>query len=142
MIFSGFCIGSAQTAELTPVVQAFSDAEKYKLSKIKIITDSIYVHDGVAKNLLEWNSRNFTVQNGKELAHKHLCILVAEFMRKTKVQIAHVKSHTDNQDPDYLGNAQADKISQMRGIFSPKLLMDACDIETNRELVKYIHEEF
>lgn len=57
--FSVFCVGSAQIAELTAIVQAFSDAEKCKLSKIKIITDSIHVHDGIAKNLPDWDSRNF-----------------------------------------------------------------------------------
>uniref|UniRef100_A0A8C5D9N5 RNase H type-1 domain-containing protein n=1 Tax=Gouania willdenowi TaxID=441366 RepID=A0A8C5D9N5_GOUWI len=105
---------TAQEAEVLALVNALQYAKNKKIKKLKIISDSWYVVDGIKNNLRFWKARDYQNYRGKELGHKMHWIIIAQLLQKTQIWIEHVKSHTGQSDFDHEGNQKVDDLVQAR----------------------------
>ena len=97
------------TAELTAIVEALKIMEHDK--KWILYSDSKY-----CINCIEWSKKwrvnDWKTSAGKDVKNKELIKeMIGHIAKFDNLQIIHVVSHTNNNDPISIGNAEADKLA-------------------------------
>lgn len=116
---TGYVFGSAQTAEVTAVLEAVIWARDNRHRCIDIVTDSDYVHRAVSEDLPIWKKNEMLKADGGALQHQVLWQLLGEKINGLDIEVRHIRSHTTHQGIDYQGNREVDHLVQARALIVP-----------------------
>lgn len=94
--------------ELTAAIEALNALTRP--SVVHIVTDSVYVMDGVTKWLPNWKRRNWQTANKKPVKNQDLWQLLDEATQQHEITWEWVKGHTGHPE-----NERADELAR-RGI--------------------------
>lgn len=111
---TGWVIGSAQTAEVTAILEGLLSCAEKKVRLVGVVTDSDYCYQAGNQELSLWKDREFQAARGQPLAHAEQWAIIAEQARSMHVRWYKVKSHTANIDYLHDGNRAVDKLVQER----------------------------
>ena len=111
---SGWTDGSAQTAEVTAVLEGIIAARNKHVSRLLIVTDSNYCYLGGTENLEFWEAKGYETTTGRPMAHGELWALIVEQSRGMRISWKWLKSHTEGQGPHFDGNREVDALAQKR----------------------------
>mgnify|MGYP001454451957 CR=1 FL=1 len=84
------------------------DLKKYQ---IHIKTDSRYSIDSITKWVKGWIKNGWKTKNNTPVANRELIETIYKYYQKYDVKLSHVSAHTGYNDPDSLGNAEADRLA-------------------------------
>ncbi len=99
--------------ELTAAIEALRSLTRP--CKVKLITDSKYVKNGITEWLPGWKKKNWRTASGKEVKNKDLWIALEELIQMHEVEWGWVKGHsghTENDLVDALANQAMDEFSR------------------------------
>ena len=116
---SGWTDGSAQTAEVTAILEGIITARSKHVSKLLIVTDSDYCYQGGTENLEFWEAKGYETSTGRPMAHGDLWALIVEQSRGMRISWKWLRSHTDGQGPHFDGNREVDALAQKRSTTDP-----------------------
>ncbi|MEM0354030.1 MAG: ribonuclease H family protein [Thermoplasmata archaeon] len=111
-----------QKAELYAILTALRYINKMlglKNYQIHIKTDSQYSIDSVTKWIYMWIKNGWKTISGKPVANREFIELIHKYYKRYDISFEHVESHTNKNDPNSIGNRNADKLatrSAKRGI--------------------------
>ena len=111
---SGYTEGTAQTAEVTALVEALAWMDTKKKKKAHIWSDSAYVVNSYSDNLSHWVVREWQNHRGKELTHTSLWKTIEELRKRKSIRLIHVPAHTAEKTQECVGNRTADELAQDR----------------------------
>ncbi|KAL2091867.1 hypothetical protein ACEWY4_011665 [Coilia grayii] len=107
---------TAQLAEVTAVVEALAFADKRKIKKLKIVTDSRYVEQAMNEELPIWEGTGYKRNTGKDLKHQTCWKIIATLRKGKEVSVEHIHSHTDGDSAHHIGNREVDAVAQARSL--------------------------
>ena len=116
---SGWTDGSAQTAEVTAILEGLIAAKNKHVSRLLIVTDSDYCYQGGTENLEFWEAKGYETSTGRPMAHGELWALIVEQSRGIRISWKWLKSHTEGQGPHFDGNREVDALAQKRSTIGP-----------------------
>ena len=119
---SGWTDGSAQTAEVTAVLEGIITARGKRIPKLLIVTDSDYCYQGGTENLEFWEAKGYETSKGHPMAHGVLWALIVEQSKGMKIMWKWIKSHTEGTGPHFEGNREVDALAQSRPLMRPAKL--------------------
>ena len=110
-LFGGEKLTTNNRMELTAAIKAleYCFIQKKNLfseKKIKILTDSNYVKEGITVWINNWEKNNWKNANNKEVKNKDLWVQLLEAAKKHKIDWNWVKGHEGNE-----GNEIADELA-------------------------------
>ena len=78
---------------------------------IKIYTDSKYSILICTGTGIRYKNNNYTDKDGKDVLNKDLIIILLELLEKYKVELVHIRAHTNLNDIHSIGNKKADELA-------------------------------
>lgn len=111
-LYGGLSLTTNNQMELTAAIAALEVLNKK--STITIVTDSIYVKNGITVWLKKWENNGWRTANNKKIKNIELWKKLHELAKNHTVNWLWVKGHTGNP-----GNEKADSLAR-RGIDSLK----------------------
>ena len=100
-------VNSNNRAEL----MALCIASDYANTSDILVTDSKYSINSLTIWLNKWKKNNMIGTNRKPVLNQDLILLVDRKLCEKKLTLQYVPAHTNNTDPDSLGNAGADLLA-------------------------------
>ena len=111
----GQAIGTAQTGEVTAVLEGLLELEKRRIKKARLVTDSFYCYQALKEDLEIWQENEYEGAKGKEVSHRDLWEKIAELQLCMTLDVQHQRAHK-KEGAYWQGNDEVDRFVQMRRI--------------------------
>lgn len=112
--------GDLQTnnrAELFAILVALQIIQDNYDEPIVICTDSKYSINSLTLWMKKWKTNHWMSANKKPVLNKDLLLQINDILEKhINITFRHIIAHTDNNDPDSIGNREADRLATLASI--------------------------
>ncbi|KAK9517559.1 hypothetical protein VZT92_022919 [Zoarces viviparus] len=107
--------GSAQTGEVTAILEGLLELERRRVKRARVITDSYYCAQALNEDLSIWEENGFESAKSKKVAHENLWRKIAELRLTMELEVVHQRAHTQ-EGTHWQGNEEVDRFVQMRQV--------------------------